>query len=96
MKSNTGICKACNQQILWAHTGRSKMPLDLHPNSEGNVLVWSGDREHLRIVAEPVGGARLQANVLTAAEAATARKDGLPLFMAHFRSCPKGDEMRRK
>lgn len=81
-------CKGCNAEILFATTDNGrKMPVDILPNNDGNVIITSrlecGELEYF-------------AHVLSPATAKSYDGDRTRLHMPHFVTCPKAQRFRRR
>lgn len=74
-------CKGCGAEMIWARTGRGKkMPLDAEPTADG-VFVLEGDEQNPTTHRLPND----------AAATYTGEK-----YTAHWSTCPKRDDFKRK
>jgi hypothetical protein len=74
-------CRSCNAVIFFAmnkKTGK-KIPIDVEPNSKGNVLVEGNG----------------MCSILNKTEQALAVDSGLILHISHFATCPNAGRFRR-
>ena len=70
------VCRRCGREIFWATTRRGKkIPLDPEPDPLNGRVYLYQD----------------EAIVLRPRELDQARKDGEPLFVAHFATCHAAD-----
>ena len=73
-------CRGCGQEIVWAVTKRErKVPLDPEPDPIHGTIYLDGERAFF------LRGGTLE----------FARKNGEPLYVAHFVTCPKAKAFRR-
>lgn len=80
----TSRCRSCEADIRWERTlGGKRIPLDLDPSPLGNVQICE------------VGGENV-AVVLGQADVAAAQVEQIPLYLAHFATCPDAEQHRTK
>lgn len=76
-------CKSCRAPIFWARsaTTGSRMPIDVAPHPDGNVVIvdWSTEKPPLPVV-----------RVL-----GTSADVEVPRYMPHHATCPDAQEWRR-
>lgn len=71
----------CHDQVVWAHTGKSRMLVNAQPHPDGNVVL------------RDTGGTDLVAQVLTVHQRAT--KAPGSLHLSHFATCPEAKKFRK-
>ena len=78
----TDQCRSCRAAIRWVKIEWSgkKMPIDVTPVENGNVLVAIDS----------------SAAVVSKAEADSLREEGYQLFVSHFATCPNRLAHRKK
>lgn len=89
-------CRSCGSPIWFGLTVKNKrMPMDLAPVEDGNVIV-DQDMKLLDRVASAYAGAPppdgCRVRVLTKGEAVD---PDVPRYSSHFATCPKADRHRR-
>lgn len=79
-------CRSCNAPVRWAITERGRrMPLDVEPSDEGNILLQDREgREPLAVV--------LTKGQIAAFDGSLQRHR---LHRSHFATCPHGKHWRK-
>lgn len=79
-----GTCRSCRASVRWAVMRESgkRMPLDLAPRPEGNVVFpWGFDQPAITTQQGAKAGIPVE---------------GLNTFQSHYATCPQGDRWRKK
>ncbi|MDF3309787.1 hypothetical protein P3H15_32735 [Rhodococcus sp. T2V] len=78
-------CRSCREPIVWTvtkHSGK-RLPVNPEPTEKGDVLV-----EHR--------GSVLYSGIVLAAYREQQLKDGNPLYLSHFATCPQSAQWRKR
>lgn len=90
MSGDRGNCRSCGAPLRWAVSIKTggRMPLDVAPRDDGNVLIDGLGRAHVYGTHDDAVAAR--------DEATDEYLQGSSTYIAHFATCPRADAHRRR
>lgn len=80
----TATCRSCGAEVIWTVTAAtgSRMPVDVQPTEDGNVVLAPDPKGPPIAYAAPVGALLIE-------------EDDGTRYTSHFATCPHADTHRR-